>query len=251
MGCFAGIDAGLQLYGTRTGTGIFRSCFSDRAGCAGGTAPVHGGTDFLLLSLGGFYVLSNFGKQFFVQHVWLAQSAGELNNTLGGTVGGVKSLLNLSGIKGLIKIAIGQLFAANASAYGILTLAVVLAVPIIWNGCKKNMCLTKQKAPDERHTAWLLALFQLLLFLGAFGISILFLGNHGSAAVTRGDYFIYTRYISNVLGICLFALYAVLRHAYRLRLLAVAGILFAGICCPFFCFPIPFRRRQIRPIPPF
>ncbi|GEM_PF-1541084 len=182
-----------------------------------------------LLSLGGFYVLSNFGKQFFVQHVWLAQSAGELNNTLGGTVGGVKSLLNLSGIKGLIKIAIGQLFAANASAYGILTLAVVLAVPIIWNGCKKNMRLTKQRTPDGRHTAWLLALFQLLLFLGAFGISILFLGNHGSAAVTRGDYFIYTRYISNVLGICLFfALYAVLRHAYRLRLLAVAGILFAG-----------------------
>ncbi|MBR4628446.1 MAG: hypothetical protein IKO47_12295 [Ruminococcus sp.] len=152
-----------------------------------------------------FYICDHFAKKFVQSRVWLVGSDGELNNTLGGNTGKLHDYTSFDGFRGLLRIASGQLSAASASTYGILVIALVPAVPVIIGGFNRKMRLRKDRLPDDKHNLWLLMTVALTFFAAAFAISVLFLGNEGSNPEPRGDYYIYTRYFSNMLGFSVFA----------------------------------------------
>jgi len=152
-----------------------------------------------------FYIIDHFVKKLVQSKVWLAGSDGELGNTLGGNTGKIHDYMSFEGFRGLLRIAAGQLSAASASTYGLLVIAAVPAAAVIIGGLKKKRRIRKDRLPDEKHNIWLLMTVTVAFFAAAFAISILFLGNEGSHTETRGDYYIYTRYFSNMLGFPIFA----------------------------------------------
>lgn len=152
-----------------------------------------------------FFIIDHFVKKYVQSKVWLAGSDGELGNTLGGNSGKIHDYMSFEGFRGLLRIAAGQLSAASASTYGLLIIACVPAFAVIFGGLGKKMRLRKDRLPDDKHNVWLLMTVTVAFFAAAFAISILFLGNEGSHTDTRGDYYIYTRYYSNMLGFPIFA----------------------------------------------
>ena len=152
-----------------------------------------------------FYICDQFAKKDVQSHIWLIGSGGEANNTLDSTAGKMHTYLTFKGFKGLVKISLGQLSAALASTYGIIVIAAAAAIPLIIRGLGRKMRLKKGEAPGKEHALWLLMTIAAVFFAGAFIISVLFLGGAGSEDMPRGDYFLYTRYFSNMLGFSLFA----------------------------------------------
>ena len=152
-----------------------------------------------------FFIIDHFVKKSVQSHVWLAGSGGELGNTLGGNTGKIHDYMSFEGFRGLLRIAAGQLSAASASTYGLLIIACVPAAAVITGGLNRKSRLRRDRLPDDKHNIWLLMTVTAAFFAAAFAISILFLGNEGSNTDTRGDYYIYTRYYSNMLGFPIFA----------------------------------------------
>ncbi len=152
-----------------------------------------------------FYICDHFIKEYVQSHVWLVGSGSELRNTLGSNTGKVQDYFSVEGFRGLLRIAAGQLSAASASTYGILVIMAVPAFPCIIGGLKKKMRLRKDRLPDDKHALWLLMTAAVTFFAAAYAISVLFLGNEGVNSETRGDYYVYTRYFSNMLGLAVFA----------------------------------------------
>ncbi len=134
-------------------------------------------------------------KRFFMENLWLSGDGSALNNTVGGSVGKLSQYMTPDGFWGLVKIAGGQLCAANASTYGLLSL-LLLCIPLMIKGC------SRKRSGDAQ---WLLETGTFLFAAAAWATGALFLGIYGSASSTRGDYFLYTRYCSNTLGLVLLA----------------------------------------------
>lgn len=152
-----------------------------------------------------FFVIDHFVKKYVQKHIWLVGSGSEMKNTVGGNTGKLRDYTNIEGFRGLLRITAGQLSAASASTYGLLAIAAAAGIPLIISGMKKNMRIRKGRVPDEKHALWLLMTITALFFASALAISALFLGNEGRMSETRGDYYIYTRYFSNMLGFSVFA----------------------------------------------
>jgi hypothetical protein len=177
-------------------------------------------------SFAAFLICDHFAKKFVQAKIWLIGSGSEASNTLSSTSGKMSTYLTFKGFKGLMKISLGQLSAASASTYGVIVIAAVAAVPFIVRGLGRKMRLKKGEAPGKEHALWLLMTITAVFFAGAFAISVLFLGGEGSAEAPRGDYFLYTRYFSNMLGFPLFAAFIYFAgHELKSRTAAVmAGV---------------------------
>ncbi len=173
------------------------------------------------------FIADNRYKEYIMNRLWLVGESKEINNTVGGTIGKLDAYLTADGFWGMLRIAGGQFFAAIASTYGILVIALVFGLPIAFGGLKKNMRLKMCEKVDCNHNIWLISTLSLVFFAAAFLMSVLFLGNHGSADETRGDYYIYTRYFSNVLGIVIFiALYLIYKKTTSRKAVCVSVVLY-------------------------
>ena len=165
----------------------------------------------------------HFLKQYVMAHVWRVTSDSQVNNTMGSMGSHLHAYLDPEGFAGLMKIASTQISAASASTYGILALALVVTLPLI-----VKYALPKREGDDRRF--WMLSVLTILFFAAAFCISILFLGEEGSKEETRGDYYIYTRYFSNTLGLVIFTalLICAEKGLSTVRCLITAGLYYLG-----------------------
>ena len=180
-----------------------------------------------------FFAIDHFVKKYVQEHIWLAGDNGEMANTVGSNTGKLHDYTNIEGFRGLLRITAGQLSAASASTYGLLAIAAAAGVPVIINGMKKNMRIRKGRQPDEKHAVWLLMSITALFFAAALAISALFLGNEGRLSETRGDYYIYTRYFSNMLGFAVFAVFVYFaKNDMSRRMLAAAVAVYGLFAVP-------------------
>ena len=180
-----------------------------------------------------FFTIDHFVKKYVQEHIWLAGSNGEMANTVGGNTGKLHDYTNAEGFRGLLRITAGQLSAASASTYGLLAIATAVGIPLIIRGINKNQRVRRGRQPDEKHALWLLMTITALFFAGALAISALFLGNEGRLSQTRGDYYVYTRYFSNMLGFAVFSVFMYFaKHDLTGRMTAAAIGVYALMALP-------------------
>lgn len=151
------------------------------------------------------FVIDRILTPFFKLAIWGENGVGRATTVETFYWGYLLNMLTVSGIKSLIKMAIGWLFNAFTSTAGLVTIGLIAAFMIIWLWLKKS-----EKISGE---TGILSLFGLLNFLGCLAMGMLFFFNvvHRYFLGTykdRGDRIIYDRYLIGAYGIlCLLALY--------------------------------------------
>lgn len=143
-------------------------------------------------------------KHYFLSHLWLVSDDSQINNTLGSMGEKIKQYITPEGVAGMLKIAVSQFAAAFCISYGMLAAGIVLTGLLLYRSVRSRQ--------QEQSNLLLIGCFSLLLFLAAFAVSVLFLGVEGSAEQTRGDYYVYTRYFSNTVGVLLFTVFMLLEN---------------------------------------
>lgn len=201
----------------------------------------------LVGTIGIFYCIFNYLKIVLLKNLWRVSGEGDLVNTLPDSLKKIFDIFSKEGFLSLTLGFLGQFFYAMTSSYGIVLLAIIIIIKFIFENRNKF-----QNLKDQEKNFFLICLYGIILFMIALSISVVFLQSGISDPDSRGDYLIYGRYFSNVVGILIFiCLYSFCNKKITAKQFLMSIILFivCSILVLIFISPKVNSRTNIANIP--
>ena len=145
-------------------------------------------------------ILDNNIKNYLLSSLWLKDSSSKTSNTLSTEIREISSI-DYNAILPMLKSFVGQLFYVSSSTFGFFIISLSLCITLIINFFKNY----KFKIVNENGRGiFIISFFSSLSFLIGIFISVIFLKSGVMDPNGRGDYFIYGRYIDNLVGPIIF-----------------------------------------------
>lgn len=176
------------------------------------------------------YLMYKNHYNYLLKNLWLLENGKVLHNTLGGILQSAGDIFSYQMINSFFKVVLGQFFSGMAATYGLLSIGIVMSLICLVKWMKNK---NRRDDIDTERNITIIILLQLLFFLVAFGISTFALRGSAYDANARGDYVIYLRYFSNVLGLVVFVVLIFFqRNKIKYKMIISSTILFSVSLLP-------------------